>query len=515
MTALQAEPVRTPEPPREQTPASRPDQHFSTDHLMADLKGRSVRGGVVTLSAQAAKFVLQLGSTAVLARLLTPADFGLIAMVTAITGFAALFKDLGLSQATVQRDKITHEQVSCLFWINVIASAGIGLVVAAMAPLVAWFYGEPRLMWVTVALGSTFILGGLTAQHTALLRRQMRYLPLAKIEIVSLLTGIIVAVAMAFAGADYWALVGMVAGSAAANMVGAWLASGWRPGGLRRQKGMRSLVGFGGNLTLANFGNHAREHVPLILVGYVSGTQSLAVYERAYRLLLHPLHQVVPPLAAVAIPALSRVQSDPERFPRAVRTLSVLTVSLSVPLSLIAITATPEIVAVFLGPNWNDAATLLLLFSPLAVTQALSSVAIWTLTTSGGAVHVRRFSTLNAILAILSVAVALPYGIAATAASFSIVGLCVRTPLLYWIAARNSPAGLSSLVAPVAPLITAGVLLAGAVLTLRWYLVGFDVNFTWGATSVPLMVALWLMLLTLMGTTREICHLVRTRAMFA
>src|SRR5687768_196555 len=102
--------------------ASERDRHFRTDHLMADLKGRSIRGGVVTLSAQAVKFCLQLGSTAVLARLLTPADFGLIAMVAAFVGFVELFKDLGLSVATIQRAEITHQQVSTLFWINVALS---------------------------------------------------------------------------------------------------------------------------------------------------------------------------------------------------------------------------------------------------------------------------------------------------------------------------------------------------------------------------------------------------------
>ena len=96
--------------------------HFDTEHLKGDLKRRSVRGGAFTMGAQGSKFFLQLGSTIILARLLTPADFGLVAMVTAVTGFAMMFKDLGLSMATVQREQITHAQVSTLFWINVALS---------------------------------------------------------------------------------------------------------------------------------------------------------------------------------------------------------------------------------------------------------------------------------------------------------------------------------------------------------------------------------------------------------
>ena len=104
----------------------------------------------------------------VLARLLTPADFGLIAMVVAVTGFAALFKDAGLSMATVQREHITHEQVSTLFWVNVALSIIVMLVVAALAPAIAWFYGKPELTWITLALASAFILGRRTVQFHAL-----------------------------------------------------------------------------------------------------------------------------------------------------------------------------------------------------------------------------------------------------------------------------------------------------------------------------------------------------------
>src|SRR5271156_5263070 len=98
---------------------------FSTEHLHADLKGRSVRGGMLTLTSQGVQFVMQSVSTIVLARLLTPADFGLVAMVTAITGLGQAFADLGLSEATIQRKEISHNQVSALFWINV--AIGLGL----------------------------------------------------------------------------------------------------------------------------------------------------------------------------------------------------------------------------------------------------------------------------------------------------------------------------------------------------------------------------------------------------
>src|ERR1700679_2648142 len=142
---------------------------FSTEHLHADLKGRSVRGGMLTLTSQGVQFVMQSVSTIVLARLLTPADFGLVAMVTAITGLGQGFADLGLSEATVQREKISHRQVSTLFWINVSIGLALMLVAAGLAPVLALVYREPRLKDIGFLMSLTFLIGGLRVQHDALL----------------------------------------------------------------------------------------------------------------------------------------------------------------------------------------------------------------------------------------------------------------------------------------------------------------------------------------------------------
>jgi len=143
-----------------ETEEERHQEHFKTDHLLRNLKGHTISGGAVTVSAQGAKFVLSLVSTMILARLLIPRDFGLVAMVTTVTGFLRVFKDAGLSIATVQRDRITHAQVSNLFWINVAVSVVSSLVVAAMAPVLAWFYRDSRLIGITLLLSTTYLISG-------------------------------------------------------------------------------------------------------------------------------------------------------------------------------------------------------------------------------------------------------------------------------------------------------------------------------------------------------------------
>src|SRR5438132_8671702 len=142
------------------------EKHLSTDHLLADLKGRTVSGAFITTAAQGAQVLLNLVSIMVLARLLIPKDFGLFAMVATIIGYLRVFKDAGLSTATVQREGITHAQVSNLFWINVAISGATTVILAASSPLVAWFYRDPRLVGITLTLSSTFLLNGVTVQHT-------------------------------------------------------------------------------------------------------------------------------------------------------------------------------------------------------------------------------------------------------------------------------------------------------------------------------------------------------------
>ena len=196
---------------------------------MADLKRKSVVGGVAVVSAQGVRFVVQTATTMVLARLLSPEDFGLQGMVVVITGFLALFRDAGLGMATVQRLEVTHEQTSTLFWINVAVGAILAALCAALAPLLVAFYHEPRLYWVAVVSGATFMFNGLAAQHSALLQRGMRFVTQAKIDVLSLAVGSGTGVVMALLGCGYWSLVGMAMAISVVGAAALWFAGSLGP----------------------------------------------------------------------------------------------------------------------------------------------------------------------------------------------------------------------------------------------------------------------------------------------
>lgn len=244
---------------------------FTPRDISSNLKEKSIRGGAVTLFSRAVNFILQMGSTIILARLLVPADFGMIAMVTAVTGLASTFSSLGLSTATIQKDNINHVQVTTLFWINTGLGLLFAVIVAGLSPFVSWFYQRPQLTTITIVLSLNFIFSGMSVQHHALLNRQMRFATIAKIQILSTLIGVTVSVAAAYFGFHFWALVFNVLATSLCHLIGVWYALEWRPDFTFKFTEIRSLLGYGVNVAGFNFINYFSRNLDNVLIGRFLG----------------------------------------------------------------------------------------------------------------------------------------------------------------------------------------------------------------------------------------------------
>ena len=420
-------PTPDPSPPAHDGERPGGDPHLDTAGLQGDLRGRSVRGGAVMLFAQGSKLVLNVGAIAILARLLTPTDFGLFAMVTAITGFLMHLKDLGLSGATVQKAEVSHAQVSTLFWINLVFGAVLAIVVAACAPLIGWFYGEPRLNAMTIALAASFLITGLAVQHRALLKRRMRFTALAVTDLVSVLIGIIAGVAAALGGLSYWALVirqlAMTAGLAAVL----WLACGWRPGRPARAAGVRSMLAFGGNLTGANLLVAATRQFDKLLLGWRWGAVSLGYYSKAYQLLLLPVQQINQPLSNVAIPTLSRLQDDPPRFVSFYRHGLQIMAALGMPTAVFLFAAAEHVVLTVLGEQWRDTVPIFHRLAPAAFVGSFGIATTWLYVALGQTGRQLRWAVFSSLVIAVGLLIGLRWGALGVAAAFSITlcGLCV------------------------------------------------------------------------------------------
>lgn len=455
---MDANPEAPPREPRKSAPA---DPLFAPRRTGAGLKRTAVRGVAVTFGGQALTFALGFGATAVLARLLTPEDFGLIAMTTVFTGFISMFSEAGLGYATVQRETITHEQVSTLLWVNVAVGLAIALLVAAASPVVAAFYREPRLTGITCALAVSFVFGGLTVQHKALMRRQLRFRLLVILDNGALLFGIAVGIAMAWQGWGYWSLVGMTVGTSVANAVAVWLAVPWRPGPPRRRIGMMPLLKFGGDVLSFKFMNYLSRNTDSLLIGWQWGAVALSFYDKAYRMLLWPLRQINNPLSAVLIPALSRIKSDPERFGhfylRSLELLMGVTVPVVVGLAVFA----DEVVFVWLGSQWAESAVLFRLLTVAAVVSAMFNPLSWLLISLGQTRRYRWIGVMTAVTYITAFAIGLPFRAEGVAVAYSIAtGLLVLPIWIY--ALREAPLTLGGVLRAFLPPLLAAGLAAGA-----------------------------------------------------
>jgi len=421
------------------SPGATVEQHFSTRHLLTNLKQRTISSGLITAAAQVAQFLLNLAYIMVLARLLAPQEFGLVAMVTTVMGFLRIFQDAGLSTATVQREEITHAQVSNLFWVNVGVGGIITLLVAASAPAIAWFYREPRLIGITLLLSPTFLLASSAVQHVALLNRQMRFGAIATIDILSMLAGYLTGIGIALWGYGYWALVTANIVQVGTRLVLAWLVSGWRPQLPSRNTQTRHLLTFGANLTAGTLMNSLSRGADNLLIGRFFGAAAVGLYSRASVLLIRPLQQFMGPINAVVVPALSRIQNQDDRYRRTflqvfepVALVSFLSTGLFLAL------AQPLTLAV-LGPKWEAAAGIFAALTVAAMTYPPTSASTWLFASQGRGKDWVLASSIVSIATLSSFLVGLPFGPVGVAISYSASCVLIQMPSVYYIAGRRGP----------------------------------------------------------------------------
>ena len=397
-----------------------------------DLKGKTIRGGLARLCAQGANLLLRVGSLMVLARLLGPKDFGLVGMVTAFTGVLTLFRDFGLSAAAIQRKTVTEEQISTLFWIDISFGALLGLLTVAMAPLIAAFYQEPRLLGVTVILAIGFLFNAAGIQHSALLQRQMRFTALAVISVVLLITGGAVAIAGAEAGYGYWALVALSVTSPLVATIAFWLTTGWVPGMPHRWAGVRSMMRFGGTLTLNGLVAYIAYNAEKVMIGRAWGADAIGIYGRAYQLVYLPTDNLNGAIGEVAFSALSRLQDDPVRLKNYFVQGFSLILGLTLPITFACALFADDVVFVFLGPKWKDAATIVRLLAPTIAIFAVINPLGWLVYSIGLVARSLRIALVFAPIMITGYVLGLPYGPKGVAFACSAVMMLWVIPHILW-----------------------------------------------------------------------------------
>ena len=435
------------------------DAELKTDHLIADVGKRALRGGALTFSAQAAKAVLQITTVIVLTRLLSPAAFGLIAMVASVNAVMEIVRELGLSSATIRKPDVTHAQVTSLFWINTGAASLGALVLFLAAPGIAAFYHQPQLIWVTRALAFAFVMNGVTVQHWALLRRQMRFGAVVTVDMGGEITGFAIAIGLALTGWGYWALVAQRLAGPLFGMVSCWLLCRWRPGLPRFAEGTGELLEYGASVTGVNIMVALARNLDQVLIGWMWGAAPLGLYDRSSRLLMAPVNNFGPPVYAVAMPGFSRIADQPARYRRGfvemVEKLSMITMPAAVTVAVCA----PWVVTLLFGPRWSAATPLVACFATAVVYQPLIQLAGLLFMTQNRMGEMLKVALLDASICIASIAIAVPFGANWVAGAIAASGLTMRLPVQFWFASAKGPVTFGDLVRAVIP----SAIAAGAV----------------------------------------------------
>lgn len=386
--------------------------------------------------------MIQLVSTVILARILKPEDFGTFGMVTAITTFANLFRDAGLSTAAIQREDLTGKQQSNLFWLNIGVGTILAFLIAASAPLISSFYHRPTLVPVILAMSISPLIGALGAQHSAKLSRELRFGKRSIAVVSGALVTLIVSITVARQNSTYWALVyGNLSGLLTTTILLIAL-SGFVPTLPSRGSGLRPLLAFGSHVSGFNLINYFHRNTDSLLLGRYWGAESLGYYNRAYSLLTLPINSIVGPINSVAFPALSRLQNDEERFRRYFLEVLSIIALLSMPLASFLLVAAEPIILLILGQDWEPVTPVFQALSIAALVQPTASFSGSLLLSLGRSRRYLNCVIFNTSVIIAGFLIGVQWGPIGVATSYAITNIIVLYPWLSW-ALKDSPVSLT------------------------------------------------------------------------
>lgn len=413
----------------------------------------AMRGGAITVVGQGARYVIQLVSVVVLARLLSPEDFGLIAMVAVVLALGDLLRDFGLPTAALRAPTLSQPQASNLFWLNGALGATVGALVALSAPAVVWVFGEPMLGVLTPVLASTLLLGGVQAQIQVQLARQMSWMALALTDLLSPIVGLLCAVLAAQAGWGPWSLVVQAIATSATLLASRAIAARWVPSLPSRATSVREIVGLGGHVGGAQLLSYAASNVDSLVIGNQYGASSLGFYSRAFQLVAVPVTGLLGPLTNVVLPLAARAKAAGIDSCRSMIRVQVVTSAAVSGLLAVVWAAADPLIPLALGDKWAPSIDLFRILAVGSAVQVLSNVSYWTFLSEGRGRDLLRYNLVTKPMVIVLVCLGGMFGAVGVAVGYSL-GLILSWPInLVWLK--------RSVQQPIRPFLCSGMTVIG------------------------------------------------------
>jgi O-antigen/teichoic acid export membrane protein len=421
----------------------------------------AVRGAGATLFSGGATVAIQIIATVALARLLSPAQFGVVAMVTTFSMLLVNFGINGFTEAVIQREEVNRQLVSNLFWINFCAGIFLTLAFAASGSLLAHFFHNPMVRPVAWGISTTILISSTSVLHLALLKRAMRFSAVSMNDIIARIVYVVVSMLMALAGWGDWALVGGLIAQQLSTATGAWILCSWLPSWPRRAPGTSSMIKFAVNVYGRFCVNYMSRNTDNLLVGWRFDAMALGFYKKAYDLFSLSAGLLVAPLSVVAVAALSRYKDDQLQFRRLLlNSLSLMAfvgMGMSAALTLIG----KDVIRLLLGPGWEVSGRIFTFFGPGIGVMLLYGTHGWIHLSIGKANRWFRWGIIEFVFTSLLFVLALPWGPQGVAVAWTLSFWLLAIPA-FWYA--GSPIGLKihPILSVVWKYVLASVLAGGA-----------------------------------------------------
>lgn len=445
---------------------------FDSRDRNEELKTKSIKGGISTTASQLFSFSLNLISTFILARLLLPEDFGLVGMVTAFTGFANIIKEMGLSMAVIQKEHITHKQVSNLFWINVLICFFIGILFSLLSPLIVTLYHhDTRIYPIIFSYAFSIFISGFSIQHNALMTRKMLFTALAKVNIFSTFLSVCFGIAAGLLGLGYWAIVILNFSLIFFSTCFVWIWCDWRPSFPSKNQKIKGFLKFGAGLSGTNIITYFSRNSDDIIIGRMLGPASVGFYSKAYQLLMLPINQLRAPLTAVAIPALSALKNDAARFSNYYKKYIFILAYFSMPLVICLGIFSKELILLVLGPQWVESSYLFQILAFAGFILPVSNSRGMVMIAMG---QTKRLFFMVSVMTLVTVGgffVGIHWGMTGVAVSLVITTYVLLVPTLYY-SFKNSPLTVSGFFIEIAYPLLHSLAMAGFLLFTRLILSG-------------------------------------------
>lgn len=397
---------------------------FRPTETGAALHRLAIRSAGITVFSSGMGLAIQMIATVVLARLLAPADFGVVTMVSTFSLLVASFGLNGFTEGILQRQQIDHQLTSTLFWINTAVGLFLTAGFAAAGSLLAWFYSNPHVTRVAAVMSINVILTNISVIHLALLKRAMRFSVLSANDILARALSVATSILLGLAGWGYWALVAGTIMLPLSTAIGAWTLCRWLPGRPRRVAGTGSMVRFAMNTYWHFVVSYSARNMDNLLVGWRFGALALGFYKKAYDLFALSASQLLSPVAPVGVAALSRVAGDPvvykRHFLRALSILALIGMGVSADVTLIG----KDLIRVLLGPGWAEAGRIFTYFGPGIGIMLIYGTHGWMHLSLGKPERWFRWGLVELVVTGLMFLLALPLGPA---------GIAIAWTASYWV----------------------------------------------------------------------------------